>query len=282
MTKTAMPPCSLIDFLWEYFAQEAGARHDSAAEDMPPGLLIDILREYLAQEAGGRLENAAEDIMLWRTGAKLSEAFEESDPRRAASLHCLAMIARDEDDLSGAEALYREAVATWERAPEWISRMGIEFTARSASMHIRLEMKRSEELRALKRSINRTLAEGGLAAGLNNLAEVLHATGRAEEAELLYRRAREMRAKSLSHREAGVALICDNLADLLEEAGRPEEAREPRDRAREIEAEPFHAGAEGFRAQRWHRMTDIRKLTAAVYLTPLRRRIIPRVSDKDP
>ena len=279
MTKSAMPPRLLIDFLWEYFAQEAGARLASAAEDsmptksaMPPSLLIDLLGEYFAQEAGARLASAAEDSMLWRTGAKLSEAFEESDPRRAASLHCLAIIARDEGELSQAEALNREAIATWERAPEWISRMGIEFTARSASMHIRLEMKRGEELRALKRSINRTLAEGGLAAGLNNLAEVLHATGRTEEAEPLYRRAREMRAKSLSHREAGVASICDNLADLLEEVGRPEEAREPRSRAREIEAEPFHAGAETFRAQRWHRMTDIRKLTAAVYLAPLRRR----------
>ena len=29
MTKTAMPPCLLIDFLWEYFAQEAGARLES-------------------------------------------------------------------------------------------------------------------------------------------------------------------------------------------------------------------------------------------------------------
>ncbi len=113
-----------------------------------------------------------------------------------------------------------------------------------------------------------------MAAGLNNLAEVLHAAGRVEEAEPLYRRAREMRAKSLSHREAGVASVCDNLADLLEEAGRPEEAQEPRSRAREIEAEPFHANAEGFLAQRWHKMTDIRKLTAAVYFTPLRRRVV--------
>ena len=245
MTKTAAPPCLLIDFLWE----------------------------YLIRTVGARLESAAEDRKLWRASAKLSESFEDSDPRRAASLQCLAMIARDEGELPRAEALYREAIATWERAPEWISRMGIEFTARSASMHIRLEMKRSEELRALKRSINRTLAEGGLAAGLNNLAEVLQATGRAEEAEPLYRRAREMRAKSLSHREAGVASICDNLADLLEAAGRSEEAREPRNRAREIEAEPFVAGPEEFRAQRWHKMTDIRKLTAAVYLAPLRRRV---------
>ncbi len=115
MAKTAMPPCLLIDFLWEYFAQEAGARQEGAAEDMPPCSLIDILREYLAHEAGTRLESAAEDSMLWRTGAKLSEAFEAADPRRAASLHCLAMIARDEGELSRAEALYREAIATWEQ-----------------------------------------------------------------------------------------------------------------------------------------------------------------------
>jgi len=129
-------------------------------------------------------------------------------------------------------------------------------------------------LRALKRSINTTLAEGGLAAALNNLAELLHTSGRAAEAEPLYRRAREMRAKSLSHREAGVAVICDNLADLLEAAGRPEEAQEPRARAREIDAEPHHTGAAGFRKQRWYnKMTDIRKLTAAVYLAPPCRRV---------
>ena len=244
MTKPAMPPCLLIDYLWEEFAEDAGAC----------------------------VESGNPDSSLWRTGAALSEGFADTDPRRAASLHCQAMIAREQGDLLGAEALCREAIAAWERAPEWISDMAIEFVARSASMHIRLEMKRTEELKALKRSVNRTLAEGGLAAALNNLAELLHASGRAEEAEPLYGRARDMRAKSLSHREAGVAVICDNLADLLEQTGRGEEAKEPRSRAREIDAEPHHAGAAGFRKQPWHKMTDIRKLTAAVYLAPPCRR----------
>lgn len=238
----------------------------------PPCLLIDYLWEYFAEEAGALAESGAGDSALWRTGAALSEAFAETDPRRAASLQCRAAIARDAGDLAAAEALYREAIAAWERVPEWIADMAIEFVARSASMHIRLELKRGEELRNLKRSINRTLAEGGLAGALNNLAEVLHAGGRADEAEALYRRAREMRAKSLSHREAGVAVICDNLADLLEAAGRAEEAGEPRSRAREIDAEPHHVGAQGFRAQKGHKMTDIRKLTAAVYLAPPCRR----------
>lgn len=236
---------------------------------MPQCLLVDILWEQFAVQADDG------DGALWRTAAALGEAFVETDPRRAASLHCLAVIAREAGDLAAAEALYGEAIAAWQRAPEWISHMAIEFVARSASMHIRLEMKRSEELRALKRSINTTLAEGGQAAALNNLAELLHASGRGAEAEPLYRRAREMRAKSLSHREAGVAVICDNLADLLERAGRPEEAGEPRARAREIDAEPHHAGAAGFRKQPWHKMTDIRKLTAAVYLAPPCRRFTP-------
>lgn len=236
-------------------------------------MLVDLLWEQFAEEAGAALESGAEDATLWRTGAALSEVFDESDPRRAASLHCRAVMARDAGELPKAEALYREAIAAWERAPEWTSQMAIEFIARSASMHIRLEMKRTEELRNLKRSINTTLAEGGLAAALNNLAELLHASGRAEEAEPLYHQARDMRAKSLSHREAGVAVICDNLADLLEQAGRGEEAKEPRARAREIDAEPHHTGAASFRKQLWHKMTDIRKLTAAVYLAPPCRRV---------
>lgn len=242
---------------------------------MPPCLLVDFLWEQFADTAGACLESGAENTTLWRTGANLSKAFHDTDPRRAASLHCLAVIAREGGDLAGAEALYREAITAWERAPDWVSKMAIEFIARSASMHIRLEMKRSEELRALKRSINTTLAEGGLAAALNNMAELLHTCARAEEAEPLYRRAREMRAKSLSHREAGVAVICENLADLLEQAGREDEAHEPRTRAREIDADPHNADPAGFRSQTWHKMTDLRKLTAAVYLAPPCRRFIP-------
>lgn len=240
---------------------------------MRPCLLVDFLWEQFAEEACTCLESGDEVAALWQTGANLSQAFDESDPRRAASLHCLAAIAREAGDMAGAEARYRDAMAAWERVPEWVSQMAVEFTGRSASMHIRLEMKRTEELRRLKRSINATLAEGGLAAALSNLAELLHATGRGDEAEPLYRRAREMRAKSLSHREAGVAIICDNLADLLEAAGRHDEAGEPRARAREIDAEPFHTGTEGFRKKTWRKMTDTRKLTAAVYLAPPCRRV---------
>ncbi len=243
---------------------------------MPPCLLVDCLWEHFAEEASEALERGADADALWRTGATLSESFAASDPRRAASLHCLAAAARAADDFSEAETLYRQALAAWECVPEWISAMRIEFTARSASMHIRLEMKRRDELLALKRHINNTLAEGGLAATLNNLAELLHATGRKGEAEPLYRRALDLRAKALGHREAGVGWICDNLADLLEEIGRSDEGSEPRTRARRIEADPFRVGRAGFRAQTWIKMTDIRKLTAAVYLTPVRRRAIPR------
>jgi len=239
-----MRPCLLVDFLWEQFAEEARA----------------------CSETGG------DCVALWRTGANLSRAFDETDPRRAASLHCLAAIAREAGDMADAEVRYRDAIGAWKRVPDWVSQMAVEFTGRSASMHIRLEMKRTEELRRLKRSINATLAEGGLAAALSNLAEVLHTTGRGDEAEPLYRRAREMREKSLSHREAGVAVICDNLADLLEDAGRQGEAKEQRARAREIDAEPFHAGIEYFRKQPWKKMTDTRKLTAAVYFAPPCRR----------
>ncbi len=239
---------------------------------MRPCLLVDVLWERFAEEACICLEAGDGVAPLWQTGADLSQAFDETDPRRAASLHCLAALAREAGDMGQAEARYRAAIAAWERVPEWVARMGVDFTARSASMHIRLEMKRTEELRRLKRSINATLAEGGRAAALGNLAELLHASGRAGEAEPLYRRAREMREKSVSHREAGVAVICDNLADLLEEAGRAGEAEEPRARAREIDAEPFHAGVAYFRRQRRPKMTDTRKLTAAVYLAPPCRR----------
>ncbi len=238
---------------------------------MRPCLLVDILWEQFAEEAAC-LDVPATAGPLWRTGAQLGTAFDAPDPRHATSLHWRAAMARDTGDLPKAEALYNETIAAWKRVPEWVSQMGIEFTARSASMHIRLEMKRTEELRNLKRSINARLAEGGLAAALNNLGELLHATGGAGDAERLYREAREMRAKSLSHREAGVAVICDNLADLLEATGRSVDAEEPRQRAREINEEPHHADIESFRRERSRTMTDLRKLIAAVYLAPPCRR----------
>lgn len=244
---SAMPPCIVSDSLWEHFASEG-------------------------EEAWGQ-GKADEAERLWRTCIDLIASFKPSDPRRAASLNNLAAAKRARGDLAEAETLYRRAVEGWEKAPQWIANMAIELKARSTFFHFRLEQKHRQSFIALGRMENERLAQGGLAAAWNNLAELLHATKREGEAEALYRRARETRARALGARDLGLARIHANLAELCEAAGNEAEAAALRARTREIEADPALAGRARLRAEITPRMTDLRKLKAAVYLTPVLRRL---------
>ncbi len=130
-----MPPCLLTEILWERFAAEA----DEAA----------------TRDAWAEVE------ALWRAGSNMTESFEAADPRHAASLNGLGTAARSQDELAEAEALYRQALAAWERVPEWISGMEIELGARGITFHFRLQQRHREEFIALKRNRNEILAEGG-------------------------------------------------------------------------------------------------------------------------
>ena len=242
----AMPPCESAEFLWERYALEG--------------------REAFEKGEVGEAEG------LWRTGFEMTEGFDACDPRRAASLNNLAATRRRHDDFPEAETLYGEALAAWKQVPDWIARMRVELTARGMIFHLRLELKHRERFIALGRMENERLAEGGLAATLNNLAELLDATGRGPEAEPLYRHALEARARSLGPRGEGLARIYSNLAALYMTAGRKRDAAPLLDRACQIRADPSPSGEARFAAEKGTKMSDARKLKAAVYLTPLLRR----------
>ena len=74
------------------------------------------------------------------------------------------------------------------------------------------------------------------AAGLNNLALVLHHQGKHAEAEPLYRRALEILGKALGPAHPYTATACGNLADTLRRMDRNDEVAELEARAGDIRA----------------------------------------------
>lgn len=240
------PPCTLCDFLWEAFAIEGSA----------------------ALERGD--EAAAE--ACWRTAAALTLGFHGADPRRAATLTAEGALAALKGDARAAQASCRRALEQWRRAPEWIAGMAIELKARSSLFHFRIESRHRDELVSLARAQNEHLAAAGRAAAEATLAGLLAAEGSPAEALGLYREAIAARAKGLSHREEAVGWLNEDLAPLLAACGQPAEAEAARARACAILRDPVPAGPRRFAAGIWPKMTDIRRLTAAVELAPLLRR----------
>lgn len=239
------PPCTLCDFLWEEFAGEA----DRALERGAP----------------------AEAETCWRTADSLTLGFAPADPRRAASLTALGAMRALQGDRAGAEDLLRRALEQWRRAPEWIAGMEVQLKARSSLFHFRLESRHRPELVRFARVQNEQLAAAGRAAALGNLAALLAQQGREEEAARLYAEAVADRAKGLSRREEGVGWLSAGQARLLARAGRAAEADEARARAQAIARDPVPAGWRRFGARTWPRMSDERRLMAAVELAPLLR-----------
>lgn len=237
------PPCTLCDFLWEHFACEG-------AEALPRG--------DLAAAAAG-----------WRTTDDLTLAFAEADPRRAATRTALGVIAARQGRFAEAQELCRRALALWDRAPEWIARMDVELKAHSSLFHMRLEARHRNEIVHLGRVQNERMAAAGRAAALATLAALAAAAGRTDEAGTLYHEAIAARAKGLSHREEAAGWLNDDLAAAL--APDSAEGRTARGEAARIARDPVPAGAPRFLRRSWRKMTDERRLTAAVELAPLLR-----------
>lgn len=239
----AVPGASRSEILWEQYAEAAQAAFEA-----------------------GRIDEAGS---LWRAGSDLVDGLDPDDPRRAASLSHAGVVCRAEGAFEAAVALYRLSVGAWEGASAWIARMKTEQRARSSLFHLRLEEKYRKQYVRLARASYRRLADGGLAASLNNLAEVLDAAARREEAEPLYRRALKLRAHGFSPREEGAVRIIRNLAGLREALGDRAEAAELRTRADAIGTESVTFGRARFAAEGTDELTDVRRLKAAVFLTPL-------------
>lgn len=196
----------------------------------------------------------------WRSASASSRAFAPDDPRRAASGTQLALLQDVAGNAKAARAGYRRALEAWDAAEAWVERMAIDQRARSSTFHLRLRTKHAGGYDHLARAEYKRLLGAGRAATLANAA---HLTKDAVDLE----EARTLRVAGLSHREAGVARICRALAALREAAG--VSAADLLDQAGAIERDPLEFGPERFVAERGARISDLRRLKAAVYLTPL-------------
>lgn len=232
---------------------------------------LDLFWEELVLEGGGECNANAgtEAERAFRAAFRMLDGTSADDPRRAATLSNIAAARRLQAELADAERLYREALAIWRQAPQWTARMTVRLSARSSSFHMRLEARHRDNFTTLRRHQNARLATGGEAATLNNLAELLAASGRAGEAKPLYEQALEKRADAVSWRDPDVARICDNLFACAESLGAHPEAGELGARAMKIRADPIPSTTEKFRREAGDKMTDERRLKGAAYLALL-------------
>lgn len=242
-TRAPLPPCLLVDVLWESFAASGAA----------------------ALAAGPREPARA----AWRTAVRLAAAFAPADPRRAASLGAAAALGAV-DAAGGAvrEADLRAAVAAWRLVPLWVAGMRVERKPRSSLFHQRMERRHAVAYDEAARAGYRRLAEGGLAAALANLAELLRTQRRTAQAEAFYREAIAARRSALGGRDAALAGLLDRLAALRAPAD-PEEAHRLAGEAAAILRNGPVEPLERWARDRPARMSDLRRLLAAVYLAPV-------------
>ena len=222
--------------------------------------------EGLAAFDAGRIDDA---YAAWRSAAAIARAFDADDPRRAASRTHLALCRAADGDTEAPRRAFRRALRAWEAAEAWVARMTIPQRARSSGFHLRLEAKHPGGYDAIARAEFARLLGAGRAAALAGCAHLARDPMAALEGSLA------LRAAGLGHRDADQALIMRAIATCRQEAGDDAGAQDARQRAKEIERDPVHFGPERLAANAGAlRAGDLRRLEAAVYLTPvcLRRR----------
>ena len=220
----------------------------------------------LAAFRAGRIEEA---YAAWRSAAAVARAFAADDPRRAASRTHLALCHAAGGDARKARRAFGRALRSWEAAEAWVARMALPQRARSSGFHLRLQAKHPGRYDAVARVEFAKLLGAGRAAALAGCARLAHDPAAAlEEAE-------ENRASGLSWRDADRASILRALASQRQQAGDGERAQDARQWAEAIERDPVSFGPERLAAATaGEPASDLRRLEAAVYLTPvvLRRR----------
>jgi hypothetical protein len=238
-----LPPCLVVDAAWEHFAE----------------------RGLAAWEAGQRTDA----LTCLRRVARLSAAFAEADPRRIAARASLA--AAESVEAPGASAALADAAAAWDMAAPWVAAMTPAHKPRSSLYHHRLERKHVGAYAEIARQGYRRLLDGGRAACLNNLALARAAAGALEEAQAMLREAARLRERALGARDLGALRILSNLADVAAARSDSGAAADCRRRASAIAARQPIAPLDRFRRHRPQRMTDVRRLEAAVLLVPVLR-----------
>ena len=224
------------------------------------------VRDGLAAFQAGRVEEA---YAAWRSAAATARAFDAADPRRAASRTHLALCHAASGEATKARRAFRRALQAWESAETWVARMSVGQRARSSGFHLRLEQKHRPSYDALARAECARLLGAGRAAALAGTAHL------ARDSAATLEDAQEKRAAGLSWRDADQAAIWRALAVLRQEAGDDGAALEALSKAEAIERDPVRFGSERLAAVAdGGAPSDLRRLEAAVYLTPvcLRRR----------
>ncbi|GAB4269332.1 MAG: hypothetical protein Kow0092_23320 [Deferrisomatales bacterium] len=170
---------------------------------------VQVSRAAAAALARGRHAAAREAC---RKALRLAETFHPDDPRRAASWNNLGCARRGQGDLGDAERLYGQAMAAWEAALRWVEAMQLPQRARSSLFHFRMERKHRARYDRFERGRCQEVLAAGRAATENNLAGLLQARGRPEEARALYRRAVDSRARALGEADPGTRRMRANLS----------------------------------------------------------------------
>ena len=222
--------------------------------------------EGLAAFRAGRIDAS---YTAWRSAAAIARAFAADDPRRAASRTHLALCHAAAGNTQAARRAFRRALQAWGAADEWVARMAIPQRARSSGFHLRLQAKHPGGYDAVARAGYSRLLTAGRAAALAGSAHL------ARNPAAPLEEAQEQRAGGLSWREADQVAIWRALAALREAAGNGAAALDARHRADGIERDPVSFGPERLAtATGGEPASDLRRLEAAVYLTPvvLRRR----------
>ena len=223
--------------------------------------------EGLAAFQAGRIDAA---YAAWRSAAAIARAFDRDDPRRAASRTHLALCHAAGGDAARARRAFRRALRAWDAAEAWIARMALPQRARSSGFHLRLEAKHRRSYDALARVEFAKLLGAGRAAALAGGAHL------ARNPATVLAEAQALRATGLGSRDADQAPICRALGALRAAAGDDAAALDARQRAEAIERDPVSFGLERLAPlAEAEAATDLRRLEAAVYLTPvvlLRRR----------
>ena len=220
--------------------------------------------EGLAAFRAGRIDEA---YAAWRSAAAIRQGLRrgrpapggQPDPSRP--LPCRGRRCR-----GGAPGLPPRA-PVWEAAEQWVARMAVPQRARSSGFHLRMETKHRGSYDALARAGFARLLNAGRAAAHAGAAHL------ARNPAAVLEDAQEKRAAGLSWRDADRAAILRALATLRQEAGDHEGTQDARQRAEAIERDPVGYGPERLAALGpGADPGDLRRLEAAVYLTP----VVPR------
>ncbi len=222
--------------------------------------------EGLAAFRAGRIEEA---YAAWRSAAAIGRAFDTDDPRRAASRTHLALCHAAHRNAASARRAFRRALQAWDAAEEWVARMALPQRARSSGFHLRLEAKHRRSYDALARVEFAKLLGAGRGAAVAGGAHL------ARNPAAALAEAQKLRLSGLGRRDCDQAPIYRALAAIRASEGDETAAQDARQRAEAIERDPVSFGPERLAAAlEDETMSDLRRLEAAVYLTPvvLRRR----------